>query len=50
MPNFKIVCNCIHGLLLNVFEDPAKCVHGEESIQSHIVLVKDDCIQVKWPM
>ena len=25
-PNFKIICNCIHELL-NVFEDPAQCVH-----------------------
>ena len=26
VPNFKIVCHCIHELL-NVFEDPAQCVH-----------------------
>ena len=26
MPNFKIVCDCIHELL-NVFEDPAQRVH-----------------------
>ena len=26
VPNFKIVCNCIHELL-NVFEDPAQYVH-----------------------
>ena len=25
-PNFKIMCNCIHELL-NVFEDPAHCIH-----------------------
>ena len=25
-PNFKIVCNCTHELL-NVFDDPAQCVH-----------------------
>ena len=27
MPNFKIVCNCIHELL-SVFEDSAQCVHA----------------------
>ena len=26
-PNFKIMCNYIHELL-NIFEDPAQCVHA----------------------